>query len=93
MFHFAAHAELIAAFPFPHRVGWEATLEDTTLTIATTIDASGDVAVPVSFGHHPYLRLPGVDRADWEVTIPGARAPATRSAAQHDSDRRARQPG
>ena len=69
-FDFAAHAELIAAFPFPHRVGWEATLEDTTLTIATTIDASGDVAVPVSFGYHPYLRLPGVDRADWEVTIP-----------------------
>ena len=49
---------------------WEATLEGTKLTIATTIDASGDVPVPVSFGYHPYLRLPGVDRADWEVTIP-----------------------
>ncbi len=69
-FDFTAHEELIAAFPFPHRVRWEATLEDTTLTIATTIDASGDVPVPVSFGYHPYLRLPGVDRADWEVTIP-----------------------
>ena len=69
-FDFAAHEELIAAFPFPHRVRWEATLEGTTLTIATTIDASGDVPVPVSFGYHPYLRLPGVDRADWEVTIP-----------------------
>ena len=60
----------MAAFPFPHRVRWEATLEGTTLTIATTIHASGDVPVPVSFGYHPYLRLPGVDRADWEVTIP-----------------------
>ena len=69
-FDFTAHEELIAAFPFPNRVGWEATLEGTTLTIATTIYASGDVPVPVSFGYHPYLRLPGVDRADWEVTIP-----------------------
>ena len=69
-FDFAAHGELMAAFPFPHRVGWEATLRDTTLTIATTIYASGDVPVPVSFGYHPYLRLPGVDRADWELVIP-----------------------
>ena len=84
-FDFAAHEELIAAFPFPHRVGWEATLEGTTLTIATTIDASGDVPVPVSFGYHPYLRLPGVDRADWEVTIPVHDAAEARS--PHDSDR------
>ena len=69
-FDFAAHGELIAAFPFPHRVGWEATLRDTALTIATTIYASGDVPVPVSFGYHPYLRLPGLDRAVWEVVIP-----------------------
>ena len=26
--------------------------------------------MPVSFGYHPYLRLPGVDRADWRVEIP-----------------------
>ena len=26
--------------------------------------------MPISFGYHPYLRLPGVDRADWEVRIP-----------------------
>ncbi len=34
------------------------------------IYASGDVLVPISFGYHPYLRLPGVDRADWRVEIP-----------------------
>ena len=32
--------------------------------------------MPIAFGFHPYLRLPGVDRADWEVEIPVARAPA-----------------
>ena len=26
--------------------------------------------MPISFGYHPYFRLPGVDRADWEIEIP-----------------------
>ncbi len=26
--------------------------------------------MPISFGYHPYLRLPGVDRAEWEVEVP-----------------------
>ena len=26
--------------------------------------------MPVSFGFHPYLRLPGADRAGWQVTLP-----------------------
>ena len=69
-FDFAGHEELIAAFPFPHRVLFEATLRDTTLTVTTTVHASGDERVPISFGYHPYLRLPGVDRAEWEVKIP-----------------------
>ena len=69
-FDFAAHETLLAAFPFPHQLRWEGTLHGTTLTIATTIQASGDAPVPISFGYHPYFRLPGVDRADWEVKIP-----------------------
>ena len=69
-FDFGAHDELMAAFPFPHELLLEATLAGTTLTIATTVRASGDAPVPVSFGYHPYLRLPGVDRSDWEIEIP-----------------------
>ena len=26
--------------------------------------------MPISFGYHPYLRLPGVDRSEWEVEMP-----------------------
>ena len=26
--------------------------------------------VPISFGYHPYLRLPGVERSAWLVEIP-----------------------
>jgi aldose 1-epimerase len=67
---YAAHEELMAAFPFPHEVHVQAELEHDTLTVATILLPTGDVPVPVSFGWHPYLRLPGVDRADWLVELP-----------------------
>jgi len=69
-FDFSAHDALIAAFPFAHELRYEATLTGSTLTIALTVLASGDAPVPIAFGFHPYLRLPDVDRADWEVEIP-----------------------
>jgi aldose 1-epimerase len=69
-FDFAAREDLMRAFPFAHEIEMEATLAGTTLTITTSVAATGDAAVPVSFGFHPYFRLPGVDRADWEVEIP-----------------------
>jgi aldose 1-epimerase len=61
---------LLAAFPFPHRVEIEATLVEAELTIKTTVNSTGDVSVPISFGFHPYLRLPGVERPDWELRAP-----------------------
>ena len=69
-FDFAEHRELMAAFPFPHEVLFEANLRGPTLTIATTVVASGQRPVPISFGYHPYLRLPDVDRSEWAVGIP-----------------------
>jgi aldose 1-epimerase len=69
-FDFAAYPQQLAAFPFPHQVKIEATLIGSVLTIATTVHATGDVSVPISFGFHPYLRLPGVERADWELDAP-----------------------
>jgi aldose 1-epimerase len=69
-FDFAAHEGLIGAFPFPHELGIEVKLAGSTLSIATTVDATGDSPVPISFGYHPYFQLPGADRADWEVEIP-----------------------
>lgn len=67
---FAAHAELMAAFPFPHLLQIEVRLEAATLTIATTLRATGDGAVPVSFGYHPYFRLPDAPAREWEVSLP-----------------------
>jgi aldose 1-epimerase len=66
----AAHPELLAGFPFPHVLEVEARLSGRALTLETALRATGKVPVPVAFGHHPYLRLPGVPRAEWEVTLP-----------------------
>jgi aldose 1-epimerase len=59
----------LAAFPFDHRIEVAAELDRARLTIATTLTAF-DSPVPICFGHHPYLRLPGVPRAEWEITAP-----------------------
>ena len=68
-FDFAAHPELMAAFPFDHTVRIDVTLDDSTLRVATTVAASA-TGVPIAFGFHPYFALPGVARADWQVEIP-----------------------
>jgi aldose 1-epimerase len=70
---FTANARLRAAFPFPHELVLDATLSPRSLRIATTVRATGAVAVPIAFGYHPYLRIPGVDRTDWEVCLPARR--------------------
>jgi aldose 1-epimerase len=70
---FGAHRELLAAFPFPHTLALDATLDAAGLTIATTLTATGEVAVPVAFGFHPYLRLPGADRSTWRLQLPARR--------------------
>ena len=51
---------LLELFPFPHRVSLAAVLTDDQLMLVTTVTATGEVPVPVSFGYHPYLVVPGV---------------------------------
>jgi aldose 1-epimerase len=70
---FAAHPELLAGFPFPHTLTIVATLTPRALQVATTITPTGGVPVPVAFGYHPYLTLPGVDRSQWELCFPRRR--------------------
>ena len=70
---FAAHPDLLAAFPFPHRLRLDIALRRRTLTVRTTLTATGEVPVPVAFGFHPYLRLPDVAREHWHVELPAMR--------------------
>jgi len=67
---FAERPDLLAGFPFPHELLFEVTLAGEVLALETTLRATGDVAVPVAFGYHPYLRLPNTPRERWEVTLP-----------------------
>jgi aldose 1-epimerase len=67
---FGAHADLFAAFPFAHRVRIEVTLRESTLTIRTSVSPTGSEPVPIAFGYHPYLTLPGLPRAEWRVRLP-----------------------
>jgi aldose 1-epimerase len=67
---FGEHEELMAAFPYPHELHVQAELVEDTLTVATILLATADVSVPVSFGWHPYFRMPGVPREQWRVELP-----------------------
>jgi aldose 1-epimerase len=69
-FEYGAWPELLAAFPFPHRLTVTATLRGASLAVTTTLAATGQRPVPVAFGWHPYLRLPGAPRAAWRLLLP-----------------------
>jgi len=71
--HVWERPELLAVFPFPHLLRVEAALDPSALTLTTTLTATGERAVPVSFGYHPYLTLPGAPRESWTVRLPAMR--------------------
>jgi galactose mutarotase-like enzyme len=62
--------ELLRFFPYPHRLVIRADVGARTLTVRTTLTAGEEGPVPVSFGFHPYLRLPGALRSTWRVEMP-----------------------
>ncbi len=70
-------ADLLAVFPFRHRIELEATLGHEGLMLETTVIATARDAVPVSFGFHPYLGLPGAPRAAWRLRLPAMRRAVT----------------
>ncbi len=68
-----AKPELFEVFPFRHDLLYEAHLADGRLEIQVTVRACGEDVVPVAFGFHPYLSLPGVARERWLVRLPPMR--------------------
>jgi aldose 1-epimerase len=61
------------AFPFPHRIEVTALARDPQLRVTTKIVPTGSRAVPVSFGWHPYFRLPNAPRSRWLLRLPTRR--------------------
>src|SRR5262245_29468555 len=68
-----ARSDLLAVFPFRHRLDMHVTLQPEGLTVATTLVAGREGPVPVSFGFHPYLGIPNLPRAQWWLTLPAMR--------------------
>jgi aldose 1-epimerase len=59
---FDADPELLGAFPFPHRLTLQVEQSSHALTVTTVLTPTTDQPVPIAFGFHPYLTLPGVSR-------------------------------
>jgi aldose 1-epimerase len=66
-YDFGADSRRMRLFPFAHVLTVHAILDPVGLQITTTLRATGDVAVPVAFGYHPYLRPPAVPRSAWDI--------------------------
>src|SRR5262245_36546462 len=53
------------AFPFPHTITVDARIHaEHGLRITTIVEPTGKRAVPISFGWHPYVRLPNAPRSE-----------------------------
>lgn len=57
-----AGGERFAGFPFAHRLRLDVEQAPDRLVVTTTLTPTGDAGVPVAFGFHPYVTLPGVPR-------------------------------
>ena len=60
---------LLELFPFAHEVQVQAVVDERGLILTTTVRATGGDSVPVSFGYHPYLTIPGSQRRGWQVDL------------------------
>jgi aldose 1-epimerase len=58
------------AFPFAHELSISVELQGPSMAITTAVTATGDSAVPIAFGWHPYFHLAGVPRQQWQVSLP-----------------------
>lgn len=67
---FGSRPSLLASFPFPHLLALDISLVDRALTVRTIVTPTTAAAVPLCFGFHPYLQIPDVPRAQWQVETP-----------------------
>jgi aldose 1-epimerase len=70
---FDGDRDLLASFPFPHRLALTFRLSERSLTVRTAVTPSSSEAVPLCFGFHPYLQLPDVARGQWVIETPPLR--------------------
>jgi len=71
-FDYGARDDLLRAFPFPHELVLTVALSTDGLRVEVTLRPTGRRRVPVSFGWHPYLKVPG-NRRSWVLELPPRR--------------------
>jgi len=71
-FDYGARADLLKAFPFPHTLDVAVAVSPGGLSVDVTLRPTGRRRVPVSFGWHPYLKVPG-SRRSWQLELPARR--------------------
>lgn len=64
---------LLGVFPFQQVLVVDVELSTRGLRVTTTMSTEERVRVPVSFGWHPFLRLPGAPRRRWKLRLPARR--------------------
>ena len=69
-FDASADEAVMTAFPFPHELIVGFTVTPGRLLVSTTLSATGRRAVPVSFGWHPYFRIPDSERDRIRLGMP-----------------------
>ena len=65
--------ELLELFPYRHQLRLAIAVADGELTITTTVFANHGDPVPVSFGYHPYVKIPHAPRETWRVELAASR--------------------
>ena len=62
--------DLLAVFPYRHKLQMAAALDPDALTLETTVLADHEGRVPISFGFHPYFGIPQLPRPEWRIELP-----------------------
>ena len=70
---YGGQPRLLTSFPFPHVVTLDISLAKRALSIETTVTPTTAASVPLCFGFHPYLTIPGVPRSQWQLETPALR--------------------
>jgi galactose mutarotase-like enzyme len=70
---YSGQPRLLTSFPFPHVVTLDIKLANRALSIETTVTPTTAASVPLCFGFHPYLTIPGVPRSQWQLETPPLR--------------------
>jgi aldose 1-epimerase len=66
---FTRYPDFMAQFPFAHALEVTYRLHDGVLEVETVLENFAADPIPLALGYHPYFRIPGVPRDEWNVHI------------------------